>query len=503
LLAFEEVAARSCRKAPAGVQSGATGEGATNEEASMQQTQVLIDDAALGTLAASFTGPLLRAGDAGYDEGRAIFNGMYDQRPGLIARCGGVADVIAAVNFAREGGLEVAVKGGGHSVPGYSSCDDGIVIDLSAMKGVFVDPLARTARAAGGVTWGEFDRETQAFGLATTGGRITTTGIAGLTLGSGSGWLERTFGFTVDNLLSVQMVTAQGEVVTASEEDNADLFWGLRGGGGNFGIVTSFEYLLHPIGPIVLGGLLGYPRERAPELLRAWSDFMRKAPDELNGGFAFITAPPEEFVPEEVRGRPVCGVITLYGGPAEEGEPIVQAMRDVLGPPAMDLLMPMPYLVVQQLLDAGNPPGRPQYWKSDTLAEMSDGAIDTIVEHANRIASPFTVLVIEAKGGAIPRVPEDSMALMGRDAAFAFYGISQWEDPAENDQHIRWARELGDAMEPYSGKGIALNFVMDEGNERVQAAFGPKKYERLVALKDRWDPENLFSRNQNIKPSAG
>ena len=468
----------------------------------MQQTQVLIEETAIEELRGAFGGALLQREDEGYDAARAIFNGMYDRRPALVARCGGVADVIAAINFARDNNLEAAVKGGGHGVPGYAAIDDGIVIDLSPMNGVFVDPEARTARAAGGATWGTFDRETQVLGLATTGGRITTTGVGGLTLGSGSGWLERKFGFTVDNLLSAQMVTAAGEVVTASESENPELFWGLRGGGGNFGIVTSFEYGLHELGPIVVGGLLGYPRAGAQELLRTWSDFIQSSPDELGGAFAFLTAPPEEFVPEEVRGQPICGVIVLYAGPVEEGQPVVQDLKDALGPPALDLAMPMPYLVVQQLLDAGNPAGRPQYWKSDTVKEMSDGAIEALVEHANRIASPFTVVVIEAKGGAIPRVPEDSMALIGRKAPFAFYGISQWEDPAESEQHIRWARELGDAMEPYSGKDIALNFVMDEGNERVQAAFGPEKYARLVALKDTYDPQNLFRRNQNIKPSG-
>jgi FAD/FMN-containing dehydrogenase len=468
----------------------------------VQQTQVLIEETVVEEFRGTFGGAVLRSEDEGYDAARSVFNGMYDRRPTLIARCGGVADVIAAVNFARESGLEVAVKGGGHAVPGYAAVDDGIVIDLSPMNGVFVDPAARTARAGGGATWGTFDRETQAFGLATTGGRITTTGVGGLTLGSGSGWLERKFGFTVDNLLSAQAVTAAGQVVTASENENQELFWGLRGGGGNFGIVTSFEYRLHPLGPIVVGGLLGYPRDGAKELLRAWSDFIQSAPDELGGGFAFLTAPPEEFVPEEVRGQPICGVIVLYAGSVEEGQPVVQELKDALGPPALDLAMPMPYLVVQQLLDAGNPPGRPQYWKSDTLKQMSDGAVETLVEHANRIASPFTVVVIEAKGGAIPRVPEDSMALIGRKAPFAFYGISQWEDPAAAEQHIGWARELGEAMEPYSGKDIALNFVMDEGNERVQAAFGTEKYARLVALKDEYDPQNLFRRNQNIKPSG-
>jgi FAD/FMN-containing dehydrogenase len=468
----------------------------------MQQTQVLIEETVLMELQGTFAGSLLRPEDAGYEEARAIFNGMYDRRPALVARCSGVADVVAAVNFARDSGLEVAVRAGGHSVPGYGSCDDGIVIDVSQMKGVFVDPVARTARAAGGVTWGEFDRETQAFGLATTGGRITTTGVAGLTLGSGSGWLERTFGFTVDNLLSAQVVTAAGEVVTASESENPDLFWGLRGGGGNFGVVTSFEFRLHPLGPIVVGGLMGYPRDQARELLRTWSDFIQDAPDELNGGFAFITAPPEEFVPEEVRGQPICGVVVLYAGPVEEAESVVGSLKEALGPPAMDLVMPIPYLVVQQLLDAGNPPGRPQYWKSDTVREMSDEAIDTLVEHANRVESPFTATVIEAKGGAIPRVPEDSMALIGRSAPFAYYGIAQWEDPSEAERHIAWARALGEAMEPHSGKDIALNFVMDEGNEKVQAAFGKEKYARLVELKDRYDPQNLFRRNQNIRPSG-
>ena len=468
----------------------------------MRQTQGPVDDATVQQLAMGFSGPLLRPGDGGYDTAREIFNGMYDHHPALIACCNGVSDVIAAVHFARDHGLEVAVKAGGHGVPGYASCEDGIMIDVSPMKGVFVDQIARTAHAAAGVTWGEFDRETQAFGLATTGGRITTTGLAGLTLGSGSGWLERKFGFTTDNLLSAQVVTAAGEVVTASETENPDLFWGLRGGGGNFGIVTSFEYRLHPLGPIVMGGLMGYSREQAPELLRAWSDHMKNAPDELGSGFAFLTAPPEEFVPEEVRGQPVCGVVVLYAGPVEEGEPVVQGLRETLGRPAMDLAMPMPYVVVQQLLDAANPPGRPQYWKSDTIREMSDEAIDTLVEHAGRIPSPTTVIVLEAKGGAIARVPEDSMALIGRDAAVAFYGIAQWEEADAADEHISWARELGEAMEPYSAKGIALNFVMDEGIERVRAAFGPDKYERLVALKDKYDPGNLFRRNQNIKPST-
>jgi FAD/FMN-containing dehydrogenase len=467
----------------------------------MQQVQVPVDDAAVGQLAGDFGGTLMRQGDQEYDAARAVFNGMFDRRPALIAQCGGVADVIAAVRFASEHELEVAVRCGGHSVPGYACTEGGIVIDLRDMNGVWVDPAARTARAQGGATWGKFDRETQAFGLATTGGRITTTGLGGLTLGSGSGWLERKFGWTVDNLLSADLVTAAGEVVRASETENEELFWGLRGGGGNFGIVTSFEYRLHELGPIVLGGMLLHAREKAPELLRDWRDVMRSAPDEVGSAFAFLTAPPLEFVPEALRGRPACGIVFLYAGPAGEGEEAAQALRS-LSEPDVDLVMPMPYTVVQQLLDAPNPPGRPQYWKSDNVRELTDPAIETLTEQANRVTSPFTIVILEAKGGAIARVPDEATALSGRDSEVAFYGIAQWEDPAEPDQHLAWAREFGEAMEPFGSRNAALNFVMDEGQERVQSTYGPEKYARLVALKDEYDPGNLFRRNQNIRPSG-
>jgi FAD/FMN-containing dehydrogenase len=465
--------------------------------------QAAADANVIEELNGNFGGAILREGDEGYDAARAVFNAMVDRRPALIARCTGVADVISAVNFARERDLQVAVRGGGHGVVGYAVCDDGIVIDLSQMKGIRVDPKGRTATAQAGVTWGEFDRETQMFGLATTGGRITTTGIAGLTLGSGSGWLERKFGFTVDNLLSVDVVTADGGFLTASEDENEELFWGLRGGGGNFGIVTSFEYRLHELGPIVAGGLLAYPRDRAPEILRAWRDHMAQAPDEVCGGFAFITAPPEEFVPEEVRLQPVCGVVFLYAGPPDEGMEAAQALKNALGePPALDLVGPMPYTIVQTLLDAGNPFGRHQYWKSDHIHDFSDPVVDTLIEHANRVQSPSSVVILEPKGGAIDRVDEDAVAVPGRGAACAFYGIAQWENPSESDTHIAWARGLGEAMKPYASGDIPLNFVMDEGQERVQSSYGPEKYKRLVALKDEYDPHNLFRLNQNIKPSG-
>jgi FAD/FMN-containing dehydrogenase len=465
----------------------------------MQATRVLVGDEAVQELAAGFGGAILREGDEDYDSARGVFNGMFDRRPALIARCNGVADVIAALGFGRAHELEIAVRGGGHGVPGYAATERGIVIDLRDMNGVWVDPASRTARAQGGTTWGKFDRETQTFGLATTGGRITTTGLGGLTLGSGSGWLERKLGWTVDNLVSAEMVTADGEVVRAGKNENEDLFWGLRGGGGNFGVVTNFEYQLHELGPIVLGGMLLHRRDKAPELLRDWRDVMRSAPDEVGSGFAFITAPPLEFVPEDLRGQPACGIVFLYAGPAEEGEAAAQELR-ALAQPDVDLVMQMPYTVVQQLLDAPNPPGRPQYWKSDNVRELTDSAIETLTEQANRATSPFTVVILEAKGGAIPRIPEDATPLSGRDSEAAFYGIAQWEDPAESELHLAWAREFGEAMQPYGSRNAALNFVMDEGQERVQSTFGPEKYERLVALKRRYDPDNVFRLNQNITP---
>ncbi len=459
-----------------------------------------LGEAAVQQLAAGFRGGLIRPGDDGYDGARAVFNAMIDRHPAVIARCTGVADVIAAVNFARENDLVVAVRGGGHSVPGYAVCEGGIVIDLSPMKGVWVDPAARTARAQAGATWGEFDRETQQFGLAVTGGRVTHTGIAGLTLGSGSGWLERRYGLTCDNLLSAEVVTAGGEFLKASESENEDLFWGLRGGGGNFGIVTSFEYRVHPVGPILLGGMLLHSFSRAGELLRFWRDYMEEAPDELSGACAFITAPPAPFVPEHLKGRPAVGLIVCYAGSPEEGEEWVSPLKE-FGPPEVDLVQPMPYTVVQTLLDPGNPPGRNNYWKAENLDELGDEAIDTIVVHAARKSSPFTQAVIVPLGRAIRRVGEDETALGGRDAAYALHAISMWEDPAESETHISWTREFLEAMEPFATPGISLNFTSDQSREKVEASFGSERYERLVALKNEYDPTNLFRLNQNIQPA--
>ena len=455
----------------------------------------LAEEAAL----AQFRGDVIRPGDERYDSARSIFNAMFDRRPEYIARCTGVVDVITAIRFARDTHLPVAIRSGGHSVAGHGVCDDGIVIDLSPMKGMRVDPHRKTAVAQAGLTWGEFDRETQAFELATTGGRVTTTGIAGLTLGSGSGWLERKYGLVADNLLSVDLVTANGEVVTCSERENPELFWGIRGGGGNFGIATSFEYRLHELGPMLVGGILMYQFEKARELLPAWRDYIEQAPDEHGGAFAVMTAPPLPFVPRELQGKRCAALVFVYAGEVEHGELAAEQVR-ALAEPDVDLVQTMPYTDVQQLLDPGNPPGRHQYWKSENLGELSDGAIETLLSAAEMIPSPFTFLVIEPKGGAMGRVDEDAMALGARDVKYTFYGIAMWEDPSKTDENVDWARELGSAMQPFTAPGVFLNFVTEADDRRIRQTFGPEKYARLVELKRRYDPLNVFCNNQNIKP---
>jgi FAD/FMN-containing dehydrogenase len=467
----------------------------------MQQTQVVIDGAAIEELGASFGGELLQSEHAGYDAARTIFNGMIDRRPAVIARCTGVADVIAAVNFARDNDLVIAVKGGGHGVPGYSVCDDGVMIDLTPMKGIWVDPERKVARAQAGLTWGEFDRETQQFGLAVTGGRVPSTGISGLTLGSGSGWIERKLGLTADSLISADVVTADGRFVTASEDRNADLFWGLRGGSGNFGIVTSFEFALHDFGPIVYGGLLAFPRPAAGKLVHLLRDVMKDAPDDLALNLAFITAPPEPFVPEEARGQPAVGLVVCWSGDIERGEEMVKPFRDL--EPVLDIVGPIPYAQgLQRLIEPGNQAGNLNYWKADFVDELTDEAIDTLIEQVNRAQSPLSQVILEPLGGAIARVDDDAMALGKRQAAFAFHCIAMWQDPAESDVHVGWAKDLAAAMDRFSVPGVYLNYTSDqETEEQVRSTYG-SKYERLVALKDKWDPENVFCLNANIKPSS-
>ncbi len=452
-------------------------------------------------LRSSFAGEVLteRDGDA-YDDARSVFNAMFDRRPALVARATSTADVAAALRFARARDLSIAVRGGGHSVAGYSTVDDGIVIDLGPMKRIEVDAVGRRARVGAGVTWGELDHATQEVGLATTGGRMTTTGVAGFTLGSGSGWLERLHGLACDNLLSAEMVCADGTVVTASESQNPELFWGLRGGGGNFGVVTEFEFRLHPVGPMLLGGLLLHPRDRAPEVCRFFRDYMVDAPREVAAGLIFMHAPPAPFVPIDLQGQPAVAIVAGYVGPPDEAAGVLRPLRE-FGDPAADLIQPMPYVEFQALTDAGNPPGRRNYWRSEMLGELPDDAIDTLVTCAAMATSPASVVVMGPVGGAVADVADDATALGGRSAPWLYHCYGIWTD-GDDERHIGWVRSTEQAMRPWAAGGIALNFVSEIDDTRVRATFGPDKYQRLQALKERYDPQNRFRLNQNIPPAT-
>jgi len=461
---------------------------------------VVIPD--LDRLRDAIHGSVIEPGDERYDAARAIWNGAIDRRPACVARCTGVADVVAAVRFARERDLLVAVRAGGHGVGGHAICDGGLVIDLSPMKGIRVDPVARTARAEAGVLWGELDRETQLHGLATVGGIVTHTGIAGLTLGGGIGWLMRKHGVTVDNLLSADVVTAQGEMVTASEEENPDLFWGIRGGGGNFGIVTSFEYRLHPVGPVVLAGPVFHPHEDAPEVLRFYREFIAAAPDELTTIFELSVAPPLPFLPEEVHGKPVVMVGACYAGSPDEGAEVVRPLKQY-GRPIVDLLEPKPYTALQSMFDPLVPHGWHRYWKAVEVPPLTDDAIDTLVEHSSAPTSPRSYTIVFQLGGALARVGEDETAFSQRDAAHNVNINAVWteEDP-DAERHIAWARDFFDAMQPHAGGRVYVNFLGEEGGNRVRQAYGAQNHERLVELKRAYDPTNFFRMNQNISPTG-
>ncbi len=449
---------------------------------------------------AGFAGPVLRPDSPGYDEARSVFNGMVDRRPALIARCTSADDVSAAVRHAVAAGLPVSVYGGGHSVTGAAVVDGGLCIDMRPLKAVSVDPAARTVQADAGLTWAELDAACQEHGLAVTGGRVSSTGVAGLALGSGSGWLERSLGFTCDNLLSAEVVAADGTQVTASRSHNADLFWALRGGGGNFGIVTEFTLRLHPVGPLVYGGMLMYPAQQGREVVRAWRDLMLSAPDALGTGLAFLTAPPEDFVPEPVRGHPVIGIVVCWSGPVEDGPAALAPLLEA-APPALAMVQPMPYVAVQQLIDPGNPHGMQNYWSGDFFQSLPDEAIDVLVEHATAPASPLTQVIVVAGGGAVARVPEDETAFGSRTAAFNIHYLGMWADPADESRNIASLKALCTAMKPWTTGSVYLNFLGDEGASRIEAGFGPEKYARLRQLKKTWDPANLFRHNQNIPPA--
>ncbi len=450
----------------------------------------MLNDTTIEKFKASLRGELIQQSDQRYDEARKVWNGMFDRRPALIARCAGTADVISAVNFARDRGLRAAVRGGGHSFPGHSVCDGGLVIDLSPMQGIRVDPAARTARAQAGVKWIAFDYETQAFGLATTGGTASDTGIAGLTLGGGLGWLSSKYGLTVDNLISADVVTADGRFLTASATENQDLFWGLRGGGGNFGVVTSFEYRLHPVGPTILGGMVLYPLGKAKEVLRFYREFSKSAPDELTM-YAACLNPPD--------GDTMVALICCYCGPMDKGEEVIRPLK-TWGPPVQDVLGPLPYVAQQCLTDAALPTGSYYYTKADFLADLTDEAIEVFAEYAATKPSPLSAVLVQTARGAASRVASDAMAFPHRTFPYAPVIVSQWLDAADSDKNVSWARDFWRALQPFAGGGVYVNDLGQDDQDRVRVAYGAN-YQRLAALKKKYDPDNLFRLNPNIMPT--
>lgn len=456
---------------------------------SRQDTSVIVDETGLKELQARLRGTLLRPGDGGYDAARRVWNAMIDKRPAVIARCVEAADVVQCVRFAREHNLLVSIRGGGHNVAGSAVCDGGLMIDLSPMKRVLVDPSARTARADPGVLWGEFDRETQTHGLATTGGQVSTTGIAGLTLGGGEGWLASRYGFTIDNLLSMNVVTADGQLVTASATSNEDLFWALRGAGHNFGVVTSFEYRLHPVNT-VLGGMVIHPFARAADVLRFYREFLISPPDELTTIAGLITGPD---------GNLVIAIVACYAGALDEGERVLAPLRS-FGPPVVDTIASIPYTTMQTLFDAALPPGRLNYWKGGLMSELSDPMIKAVIDYGRQIPSPLSGVFIPHYHGAFSRVAKTDTAYFHRDLPYELIILSSWIDPHDSESNVRWTRDLFTSIQSHVPRAVYVNMLdRDEGEQRVLDAYGDN-YSRLVALKRRYDPTNLFRLNQNIRP---
>ncbi|MGZ6651745.1 MAG: FAD-binding oxidoreductase [Solirubrobacteraceae bacterium] len=464
--------------------------------------QTMLESETIEAFVAGVRGAVLRPGDEGYDDARSIWNGLIDRRPALIVQCTGAADVVDAVNFARDQGLVLSVKGGGHNVAGNATNDDGLVIDLSGMRGVHVDPATAVVRAEGGATWGEVDRESQLHGLAVPGGVVSTTGIAGLTLHGGVGHLRRKHGLTIDSLLSVDIVTADGQLRRASATENEDLFWAVRGAGSNFGVVTSFEFQAHPVGPMVAVAAVMYPQENARELLAGWRDVMAGAPDELSSLALCWSVPAAEPFPPELHGRPIVLVAAAYCGSVQDGEPVVQPLRE-LGEPLIDLSGPWPWIGLQNGFDALFPKGELRYWKSRALAELTEAAIDEIADFAARRPTPATDIVVWHHGGAMSRVGETDTAYGGRDAAFLVTVEANWNDPAQNDEAIAWGRELWAALEKHSTGGLYLNFpgLGEENEALVRAGYGVN-YDRLTQLKAKYDATNLFRMNLNIAPAT-
>jgi FAD/FMN-containing dehydrogenase len=460
-----------------------------------------IHAAAVETLAANFAGQLIQPKDADYDTARQIWNGHVQRRPALIARCRGVADVMAAVRFCRQQELPASVRGGAHAVAGHAVCDGGVVIDLSPMIGSRVDPLARTIHLEGGCWNAHLDRESQAFGFAATGGIVSHTGIGGLTLGGGLGHLMRKFGLAIDALRSCDVVTADGEFMVASEQEHPDLFWGLRGGGGNFGIVTNFTFQLRPLGPTVLAGMMAWPMDDAARVLRFLREFIADAPDEVGLMANLRLAPALPVVPQSLWGKPIVALIATYAGPVDEGRDALAPIQE-LPTPAVDTLQPKPYVTHQKMFDPLYPHGRHYYWRSHKLGPLTDEIIDVVVDQAARVTSPLSAVPIFSLGGAIARVPEETTAFPYRDACHDINIVASWlpEEAGDTDRHIDWVREFFRALEPYS-RGVYVNFTSDDANDRVRAAYSDQQWARLTALKSKYDPTNFFRMNANIPPA--
>ncbi len=442
-------------------------------------------------------GDLFTPDDAGYEEARTVYNAMIDRHPRVVVRCANVDDVVAAVGFAREHELDLAVRGGSHSVPGFGTCDGGVVIDLSRMRGVTVDPASRTARAEGGATWGDFNNATYEHGLATTGGIISTTGVGGLTLGGGIGYLARGFGLSCDNLVSAEVVTADGRRLTASEDENDDLFWALRGGGGNFGVVTSLEFKVHPVKEIY-GGPMFFEVDDAADVLRFYRDFIVDAPEQFGGFPAWQIAPPLPFIPEERHGDTFLAFVACWAGPLEEGESALKPLRDV-APVVAEMVGPMPYPALNSAFDALVPPGLQHYWKANFVKELSDAAIDAHLEHGPDVPAVNSTVHIYPINGACHRVGADETAFAYRDATFATVIAGMWPEPADNDANIAWVRRYYEATAPHSEEGGYINFMADDDQGRIEANY-KGNYGRLVDIKRKYDPDNLFHVNQNIRP---
>ncbi len=462
-------------------------------------TAITLDTAAVQELKTRLRGDLLQPEDVAYEAARKVYNGMIDRHPRLIAQCVDVADVMTSVNFAREHHLMLAVRGGGHNGPGLGTCDGGLVVDLSRMKGIRVDPAGRTVRVEGGCVWGDVDHATHAFGLATPSGFVSSTGVGGLTLGGGIGYLSRTYGLTIDNLLEVDMVLADGSFVTASADQHPDLFWAVRGGGGNFGVVTSFLFRLHPVST-VYGGPIFWPLDKATELMAFWRNFILSAPEDINGWFGFVTVPPVAPFPEQYHMQKMCVIVWCYTGPLESAEERFASIR-AFSPPAIDAAGPVPWPVLQTLFDALFPPGLQWYWKADFFTELDDRAIALHAKYAAELPTPFSTMHIYPINGAAQRPAKDATAFSYRDASFAEVIVGVDPDPANNERMIAWAKDYWLALHPYSAGGGYINMMMDEGADNVKAAYRDN-YARLARVKATYDPDNLFRVNQNISPQS-